>query len=150
MAREARLSRSERIVRIALAALFGAAGLLKIADPTAFALSMARLGTVPRGILGPVAIVLPWIEVVTAAALFIPPYRRAALALLLGLLVGFTGVLVASLAGGRHSGCGCFGSADGVLGRTDVAVARNAVLLAMALFLARRKTTSPASPASPA
>lgn len=148
--REASLSRTDRAIQILLGAAFLAAGTLKVFDPLSFALSTARLRLVPMPLLGPLAIVLPWIEAVTAVALFVPTYRRAALQMQISLLVLFTAVLAAALIRGTAASCGCFGSGDGFLNRADVAVARNVALLALAIVLIRRKPTCPAAPASPA
>jgi hypothetical protein len=137
-------------MQIVLGVVFLAAGALKLADPLSFALSTARLRVIPMGLLGPVAIVLPWIEVVAAVALFLPKYRGAALRLLLALLAAFTAILMIALIHGTAASCGCFGTGDGFLNRADLAVARNVVLLGLAVVLIRRKPISPAGPASPA
>jgi hypothetical protein len=144
------MPRSDRAAQIVLALAFAAAGVLKILDPAAFALSVARLRLAPGATLGAIAIILPWLEVVGSVALFLPKFRTAALTLLSSLLFVFTGVLGIALVRGTAASCGCFGSADGFLNRADVALGRNAVLLALAGFLLLRRTTSPASPASPA
>jgi len=133
-----------------LAIAFLAAGVLKIADPATFAVSIARLRMVPMAVVGPVAILLPWIEIVVAVALFVPKYRDPALKLLLALLGAFTLVLGIALVRGTAASCGCFGKGDGILNRADVAVVRNLVLIALAVFLIRRKPTFPAAPSSPA
>jgi uncharacterized membrane protein YphA (DoxX/SURF4 family) len=143
------LTRIDRVLRIAFALVFLAAGAAKIVDPPAFAISVARLRIVPMMLVGPVAILLPWVEVVAAAALFFPKFRRPAIQVLLGLLVAFTLVLGIGLLRGASS-CGCFGSADAFLNRADVALARNAVLLATAGVLFLREPTSREAPASPA
>jgi uncharacterized membrane protein len=142
------LTRIERSIPIVLGVVFLAAGILKIVDPHAFAVSIARLRIVPMALVGPAAILLPWIEVVAAVALFVPSYRGAALKLLLTMLVIFTAVLGIGLLRGATS-CGCFGKVDSVLNRADVALIRNLVLIALAGLGFRRKTTSPAAPASP-
>jgi uncharacterized membrane protein YphA (DoxX/SURF4 family) len=144
------MPRSNRAVQIVLALAFVAAGVLKIVDPPAFALSIARLRLAPETTIGALAIILPWLEVVSGAALFLPKFRPAALYLLASLLLVFTGVLGIALLRGTAASCGCFGSGDAFLNRTDVALARNVVLLAAAGFLLVRKPTSPAAPASPA
>lgn len=143
------MTRIERLVPVVLGVVFLAAGFLKIVDPLAFAVSIARLRIVPMAAVGPVAILLPWIEVVAAIALLIPATRDAALKLLLGMLVLFTAILGIGLLRGATS-CGCFGKADSLLNRADVALVRNLVLIALAAIAVRRKATSPAGPASPA
>jgi hypothetical protein len=143
------LTRIERIAPIVLGAVFLAAGVLKVLDPHAFAVSIARLRIVPMALVGPVAILLPWIEIVGALALLDPRTRDAALKVLLGMLAVFTAVLVVGLLRGGTS-CGCFGKADSVFNRAEVALARNVLLIALAAAAMRRFPTSPASPASPA
>jgi hypothetical protein len=123
---------------VLLGGVFLAAAVQKIANPFAFALSLARLQVLPRPALGPVAIALPWIEAVGAAALLgVPPFREAALRLLLGLLVAFTAVLVLAAARGS-AGCGCFGTVDGFWGRTEVGLVRNLLLAGIAAALVVR------------
>ena len=148
--REAPLTRIERTLQLVLAAAFLAAGVLKIADPAAFAVSIARLRMIPMEGVGAVAILLPWIELAAAVALFVPKYRDAAAKLMLGLLGAFTLILGIALLRGTGGSCGCFGKGDGFLNRADVAVLRNVVLIALAVFLIRRRPTSPAAPSSPA
>jgi uncharacterized membrane protein len=144
------LTRIERIFQLTLAVAFLAAGILKFVDPSTFAVSIARLRVIPMAAVGPVAILLPWVEVVAAAALFIPAYRRPALQLLLGLLTVFTVVLGIGLLQGTAGACGCFGSSDMILNRPGFGVVRNLVLIGLAVAMIRRKPTSPAGPASPA
>ena len=141
------MTRTERIALIVLGAVFLAAGLLKVLDPHAFAVSIARLRIVPMALVGPLAILLPWVEIVGAVALALPRYRDAALKLLLGMLAVFTAVLGIGLLRGATS-CGCFGKADSVLNRPEVALARNVLLIALSVLAIRRKATSPAAPAS--
>jgi hypothetical protein len=143
------LSRTERALSIVLAAVFAAAGILKILDPMSFAASIARLRLLPDWMVGATAIVLPWIELVAAGALFVPLYRAAATRLLLGLLAAFTTLLGIGLWMGSPDSCGCFGGVA-VLNRADLGVVRNLVLLILVAILLRRKPTDPEGPASPA
>ena len=145
------MSRTERALSIVLAAVFATAGILKILDPMAFAASIARLRLLPDPMVGATAILLPWVELVAAGALFVPSYRPAAIRLLLGLLAAFTTLLGLGLWMGSPDSCGCFGGL-GLLNRADLGLVRNLALLGLAAFLLRResKSTSPAGPASPA
>jgi len=143
------LIRTERLAPIALGAVFLAAGILKACDPHAFAVSIARLRIVPMELVGPIAILLPWIEIVGAIALLDPRSRDAGLKVLLGMLAVFTAVLAIGLLRGGTS-CGCFGKSDTILNRPEVALVRNVVLIALAVLAMRRGATSPATPASPA
>jgi hypothetical protein len=128
---------------VILAAAFLGAGAVKIADPAAFAVSIARLRVVPDVLLGPAAILVPWLELTAAAALFSRPFRPAALALLLAMLGAFTALLAAGWARGASS-CGCFGMSA----RIDLALGRNVLLIAVAAYLlaAGRRPTDQSSP----
>ena len=140
-------TRIDRVLQIVLALTLLAAGALKIVDPRAFAVSVARVG-VPSWSVGPLAILLPWLEVTVAVALLgTRRYRDAAEWLALGMLLVFTATLW------RTESCGCFGSSISWMNHPAVGLARNAVLIAIAAWLIarRRKTTSGRSgPASPA
>ena len=143
------MNRTERALSIVLAAVFAAAGLLKVLDPLSFAASIARLRVLPESIVGATAIVLPWVELVSAGALFVPSYRPAAIRLLLGLLTAFTTLLGLGLWIGSPDSCGCFGGLR-FLNRADLGLVRNLALLGLVVFLLRRESTSRAGPASPA
>jgi len=143
-----------RLAEALVGVVLGAAGLLKIWDPPAFALAVGRLRLLPDVLLGPAAILMPWLELAAAAALFLRgPWRAAGRALAAGLLVAFTAVL--GVAWGRDGGassCGCFGVEGGAWARVDVGFVRNLLLLVLlSLALRGRKAagcgTAPASPA---
>jgi len=140
-------TRIDRVLQIALALTLLAAGALKIVDPRAFAVSVARVG-VPSWSVGPIAILLPWLEVTVALALLATRrYRDAAEWLALGMLIAVTPALW------RTESCGCFGGGESWMNQPAVGLVRNAVLVAIAAWLIwrRRKTTSGRSgPASTA
>lgn len=147
------MNRIDRILEVALGAAFALAGGLKVLGPSDFAGSLASLNLVPSVLLGPVAILLPWVELVAGVALLLTRrYRDAATALILGMLAIFTLVLGVELARGRTGSCGCFGTPIGFLDRPDVGLVRNLILTAVAATLAarKRKPTSREGPASPA
>jgi hypothetical protein len=147
------LNRIDRILELALGLAFVAAGVLKVLDPADFALAVSRLRVVPEGMIGGVAILLPWVEIVAGTALLLTRrYRDAATVMMLGLLGIFTLILVFQRAAGASGSCGCFGTRIAFLNRPDVGLARNLILMAAAatLVVRRRKATSRAGPASPA
>lgn len=105
----------------------------KLADPLAFALAIDQFDLLPEFFVNPVAVFLPWIELILALALwFVPSLRRDALVLSGLLLLGFTGVLVVGLLQGREIVCGCFGSASGTVSWWEIA--RNGLFLLL-IFL---------------
>jgi hypothetical protein len=147
------LSRTERFIPYFLGLVFVAAALFKIADPAAFAFSIARLRIAPIVLVGPLAILLPWVELVTGLALFIPRLQIAACRLAIALLIGFTAILAIAHFRGTAAACGCFGSSDSFWNRPEITFVRNIPLIALAFQWRRwmrRAPTSPAAPASPA
>lgn len=127
-----------------VAAVFLAAGLLKVWDPPGFALSIARLQVLPLAFVGAAAILLPWVEIAGAAALLARgPWRSAGRAIAAALLAAFTLALGAALVRGGASSCGCFGVEGGVLARVDVGLARNLLLLGLLGLAFRRERAGP-------
>jgi putative oxidoreductase len=121
-----------------LAAFFVVAGVAKIVDPPDFAHEVHNYALLPDGAVNALALVLPWVEVVSGVFLFLGIWRRTSAALLGVLLITFTAALSVNLARRRPVDCGCFGGAAKT--RTDeerlrdmkLAVARDAGLLALA------------------
>jgi uncharacterized membrane protein YphA (DoxX/SURF4 family) len=97
-------------VQFVLAAFFVVAGLAKIADPPGFAHEIHNYGLVPGPFVNAMALVLPWLEVITGAALFLSLARRTAARILAILLVVFIAAIGINLARGKPVDCGCFGA----------------------------------------
>lgn len=129
-----------------VALVFLAAAALKIWDPPGFALAIARLQVAPRALIGPAAILLPWIELAAAVALLWPSWRSSGRVLAGALLALFSVVLAVALVQGRASSCGCFGVDGGFFSRLDVGLLRNLLLGGLLALSCRR--SGPASPAS--
>ena len=98
-------------MQFVLAAFFVVAGFAKIADPPAFAHEIHNYGIMPGSTVNFMALVLPWLEVVTGLALFVGIARRTAARILGTLLLVFIVALAVNLARGRPIDCGCFGAA---------------------------------------
>jgi putative oxidoreductase len=139
-------------VQFVLAAFFVVAGLSKIADPPGFAHEIHNYRIVPGPIVNAMALILPWLEVVTGAALFFGIYRRTSAKILAVLLLVFIAALGINLARGRPVDCGCFGTSK--VQRTDaerlkemkIAIARDVGLLLLAgqiLLATRREDLGP-------
>jgi uncharacterized membrane protein YphA (DoxX/SURF4 family) len=96
-------------VQFVLAAFFVVAGLAKIADPPGFAHEIHNYGLVPGPLVNAMALVLPWLEVITGVALFLGIARRSAARVLGILLIVFIAALSINLARGKPVDCGCFG-----------------------------------------
>jgi putative oxidoreductase len=129
-------------LRWVIAAVFAAAAIPKLQDPTAFAVDIDNYHLVPEPLIAPLAIGLPALELVVAIALFTGIHARGAAILALAMLVAFAGGMVQAMARGIDLDCGCFGSAieAQVSGLT---VARNVVLALACVPLIGGRPTRP-------
>ncbi|HEY6928665.1 MAG TPA: MauE/DoxX family redox-associated membrane protein [Thermoanaerobaculia bacterium] len=133
-------------VQLGLAAVFIVAALAKIADPPGFAHEISNYKLLPASAVNPLALVLPWLELVIGICFFLGMFRRTAGRLAAVLLVVFIGALSINLARGRPVDCGCFGTSSKPkteaerLGDMKLAILRDLFFLAMTaqLLVARR------------
>ena len=96
-------------VQFVLAAFFVVAGLAKIADPPGFAHEIHNYGLVPGPLVNAMALVLPWLEVITGVGLFLGIARRSAARILGIQLIVFIAARSINLFRGKPVDCGCFG-----------------------------------------
>lgn len=80
----------------------------KVADPSAFAESIANYRILPETIGLGFATVLPWIELLSGLAILFGVMRQGAALLASGLFVLFILVLLSALVRGLDIACGCF------------------------------------------
>lgn len=118
------------LVRWVIGGLFIFAGVLKVRDPWSFAESVESFALLPAGLIGPVVIALPAVEIVFGGMLLWRRFQSSA-ALGLGvLMLLFTLGIAQGLVRGLEMDCGCFGELD-VLGKSAwTALGRDLVLLA--------------------
>ncbi len=127
-------------IRVALGAVFIASAWPKIADPPAFLQMVANYRLLPEALLGPVALVLPWLELLAGIALLSGWGRRGAALWIIVLLLVFMGAISINLARGQAVDCGCFSltasrrSHDERIAAMKWDLLRDSGLLAMALF----------------
>ncbi|MEA4857803.1 MAG: MauE/DoxX family redox-associated membrane protein [Solidesulfovibrio sp.] len=120
------------LLRAALGVLFLVAAWDKIADPLAFAKIIRNYQLLPEMLVGGVALVLPWIEVVVGMCLLVGLFSRGA-GLSATLMMA---VFLSAMAWAWHKGistqCGCFTTKadDAISARTFV---RDGSILALAL-----------------
>lgn len=102
-----------RIVTVAASAILGVvfiwAGLAKIVHPNEFLLNVRAYRVFSDPFNGPVAILLPWLELTAGASCFLPRWRRAGAVIASALLAIFALLIPAALAHGPPPSCGCFG-----------------------------------------
>ena len=128
------------ILAVVLAALFGVAGALKLGDPAQFARDIANFQLIAPPWSAMLAVYLPWLELLAAAALLVPRWHQGATAVVLGLSVGFVAALASAWWRNLDIACGCFGAASATT--TGTALLRSIVITLLAatlLWLARRR-----------
>lgn len=81
----------------------------KIADPHAFGLNIATYQILPLKYINLMAIILPWLEIVTGVALILGLYTRASALCIIGMTVMFIVALVIAINKQiQMTSCGCF------------------------------------------
>lgn len=96
------------LLRVALGAVFIVASLDKIENPEAFATTIANYRLLPYKSINGIAIVLPWLEIVTGFLLVLGILVRASTTIVWGLLLAFSIAISQALARGLDISCGCF------------------------------------------
>ena len=124
----------EMLPRLALGAVFVYAGAVKLLDPQAFGVVIARHGLLPEPLLWPTALGLPALEVLAGLGLVLG--LRGSLTVVSSLLALFAGVLWFGVLRGLEIDCGCFSA--GELAEHDGlrrALYRDLAMMAVALYL---------------
>jgi uncharacterized membrane protein YphA (DoxX/SURF4 family) len=99
-----------KLSRWTLGIIFIYAGCVKLLEPRTFAVLIEAYGIVPQGLLMPVAVVLPALEVAGGIGLLCE--IEGSLAAITGLLVLFIAILGYGIRMGLDVDCGCFGPDD--------------------------------------
>ncbi len=100
------------LARVILGGLFVYAGVLKFLAPVEFAQEIANYRMLPDVLVGPLAVLLPGVEVVAGLALVLGIALRGGIVLIQGMLVVFIIALVQAIGRGIDTSCGCFGVAE--------------------------------------
>jgi putative oxidoreductase len=134
------------VLRVGLGVLFVYAGVMKLGDPTAFAIEIGNYRLWPE--LAPyLAVLLPAIEITAGLGVIALPasWRRGAALCVVGLMVMFTVAVSIAVARGINVDCGCFGGDSGPV--TAQTIARDVALLvaAVALYVLELRATSEGS-----
>lgn len=99
-----------RMTRLIVGSIFIYAGGTKLLESKTFAVLIEAYGIVPDGLLMPVAIALPILEVTAGIGLVFD--IRGSLLVIAGLLVVFIAILIYGIWMGLDVDCGCFGPED--------------------------------------
>jgi uncharacterized membrane protein YphA (DoxX/SURF4 family) len=125
------------ILRVALGLVFLAAGGLKIGHFDVFAGEIAGFQLLPHPVIAPLALLLPFVEVLLGIYLVLGLFTRLAAALAAIQLFIYSAAIASAVVRGISTSCGCFGPSD-----TSVTswpeVARDAAVGLVAAFVAWR------------
>jgi uncharacterized membrane protein YphA (DoxX/SURF4 family) len=122
-------------VRVYLGVVFLAAAWYKIAEPYEFALSIATYDILPLAFVNPMAILLPWVEVVFGLSLILGLWTRASALGIAGMMVMFMVALAIALSKDLQMACGCFAASDAGEEINALTMVRDAAWLAGALYV---------------
>ena len=99
-------------VDIALGLLFIIASIPKIVDPPSFAHMIYNYRIMPWALINPMALIMPWLELLCGLALVLGIWKGAARTLIAGMLLVFILAISINLIRGNPIDCGCFNVAD--------------------------------------
>ncbi len=100
------------LCRIAVGVVFIAAALAKIGDPGSFATQIHHFRIAPVALENLVAVLLPWVELLTGLALVLQVRPRSGAWLAAAMMAAFTIMVASAMARHLDFECGCFGTAD--------------------------------------
>lgn len=99
-------------VDIALGLLFIIASIPKIVDPPSFAHMIYNYRIVPWALINPMALVMPWLELLCGLALVLGIWKGPARTIIACMLLVFILAISINLIRGNPIDCGCFNVAD--------------------------------------
>lgn len=106
----------------------------KILAPADFAKIVYGYGLFPEILINLIAIIIPFLELVTGFALIIGFYPRSAAITINGLLLAFIVVLTVNLIRGHEFSCGCFSAGQsGYSNSPKVTIARDVIYFMLGL-----------------
>ncbi|MGD8382428.1 MAG: MauE/DoxX family redox-associated membrane protein [Syntrophobacterales bacterium] len=122
------------VLRIVLGSVFIYASLDKIRHPDLFAEAVYNYQLLPDVTVNLVAILLPWLELLSGSLLVLGLWMEGSILILSGLMVVFIGALGINLARGLDVHCGCFitQSSDPI---TILTLFRDSLFLLLAFYL---------------
>jgi uncharacterized membrane protein YphA (DoxX/SURF4 family) len=127
--------------RLLLLLLFVGVGVPKLIAQQDFALVIFRYHLLPDDLINLAAILLPWVEIMGAAALLWPAWRPAGALVLSVMLLIATAAIAISLERGLDIDCGCFTLKPGASHIGVWNLVRNLTLLALTFWAGRSKST---------
>ncbi|MGB9599714.1 MAG: MauE/DoxX family redox-associated membrane protein [Myxococcota bacterium] len=124
------------ILRIYIGAVFIYASIHKIANPESFAIDIATYDILPLYLVNLMAIVLPYIEIISGILIIIGPFQKEGALLISAMMTIFLIALIIAIQKGINASCGCFASQsieeDSISYKT---VIRDLIWLLIALYV---------------
>src|SRR5258708_38442651 len=101
------MNRLTCMLKLLVGGVFLVAGVLEVLDPARFAADIDHFRLLPYFAVAPLALYLPWLEIICGLAVFVGASRRSALVLLFGLTIVFIFAIASAWMRGLDIRCGC-------------------------------------------
>ena len=98
------------LLRVGVGVLFIIAGAMKLRDIAGFIVVVHHYKLLPGRLVGPVAVYLPWLEIIGGLAVCCVRRSRGPVLVLTLLMAIFLATILVAWARGLDIACGCFGS----------------------------------------
>lgn len=125
------------LARFVLGALLIWAGAAKVGHPEALASAIAGFRLLPSMVVAPLAVILPYVEILLGLYLVAGLFTRVAAWIATAQFVVYAGAIASAVLRGIPANCGCFGPGDAAVADWPH-VAFDLALAALALFIALR------------
>ncbi|MFW5901675.1 MAG: cation diffusion facilitator family transporter [Thermodesulfobacteriota bacterium] len=129
-------------LRVLVGGIFIYAAVPKIIDPAAFAETVLNYQILPEVLINPVAIFLPWLELITGVLILSGLWLEGALVIYNLLMLTFIGILIYNTARGLDIHCGCFSTSGTEVINLDTILRDSLILIPSAYLLYRVFTRS--------
>jgi uncharacterized membrane protein YphA (DoxX/SURF4 family) len=100
------------VLRVALGATLIVAGALKIPHPEQLAAAIAGFRLLPSAVIAPLALALPYVEVLIGLYLVAGLFTRVTAWVACVQFIAYAGAIASAVLRGIPASCGCFGPAD--------------------------------------
>jgi uncharacterized membrane protein YphA (DoxX/SURF4 family) len=131
------MERAVLVVRVLLGGLLLAAGALKVGHPAELASSIAAFRLLPPALTGPLAVALPFVELLVGAYLIAGLFTRAVAVIVALQFLCYAAAIASAVVRHIPANCGCFGPNDSAVADWPH-VGFDVALAAVALFVALR------------
>jgi len=125
------------ILRLVLGGILIFAGASKVGHPAEFAAQIAGFRLLPGAVIAPMALLLPFIEILAGGYLVLGLFTRAAAWVAVALFAVFDAAIASAVVRGMTVSCGCFGPNDTTV-TTWGEVGRDAIFVLLAVIVALR------------